>query len=52
MKLNFTNKEGKKVMEIDSSKEKDITVLSESLKELADKEEVEDKIEEGESEDD
>lgn len=48
MKINFKNKKGENVMEINSMKEKDIVVLSESLKELAEDEDVENKIEEKE----
>lgn len=48
MKINFKNKKGESVMEIDSMKKKDISVLSESLKDLAKDENVENKIKEKE----
>ena len=48
MKIRFKNKKGEDVMEINSMKEKDISVLSESLKELAEEVDVEDKTEEKE----
>lgn len=34
MKINFVNKDGENVMQVDSSKEKDVIVLDESLSDL------------------
>ena len=45
MKIDFTNKDGKKVLIIDESDDS-ITVLHESLKEMTKEERVTDKIEE------
>lgn len=50
MKIRFRNKKGEDVMEINSMKENDISVLSESLKDLAEEMDVEDKTEENEDE--